>query len=339
MRRKVCMGTEGDVRILTDRERNVTKHILGISIGGTKSRVSFGAADGASVRILGGKTVGTAGRAPADLLGELAGASEAFGFVPDAVGITCGGPLDERAGLILSPPNLPGWDRIEATKYFAERFGTRTRLLNDANAGALAEWKFGAGKGKDNVVFLTFGTGFGAGLILGGRLYAGANGNAGEIGHVRIAEGGNIGYGKAGSCEGYVSGGGMAQTGRRMALEAIARGEHTTLAGNAEEAERITAKLVAEKAAEGDGVAEAVMRETGRCLGKTLAVIVDLFNPDVIVIGGIYARNEKKLREYALPALEREALPSALGACTVVPSALGETIDEYAAFSAALYEE
>lgn len=125
-----------------------------------------------------------------------------------AIGISCGGPLDSRRGIVFSPPNLPGWDKVPITKFFSERFHVPCFLQNNANACVLAEWKWGNGKNLDNVVFPTFGTGMGAGLILNGKLYEGAKGLAGEIGHMRLARHGPVGYGKAGSFEGVCSGGG-----------------------------------------------------------------------------------------------------------------------------------
>ena len=136
-----------------------------------------------------------------------------------AAGISCGGPLDIEKGLILSPPNLPGWDKVPIVKYFQNRLGVKTSLLNDANACALAEWRYGAGKGCRNMIFLTFGTGIGAGLILNGRLYSGASGMAGEIGHIRMEKTGPLGYGKKGSLEGFCSGGGIAMLAKVKVLK------------------------------------------------------------------------------------------------------------------------
>ena len=112
-----------------------------------------------------------------------------------AVGISCGGPLDSKKGLILSPPNLPGWDNVPVTKLLSEALQVPAFLQNDADACAIAEWRFGAGQGCENMVFLTFGTGLGAGLILNGKLYQGASGMAGEVGHLRLFDNGHIGYG------------------------------------------------------------------------------------------------------------------------------------------------
>ena len=123
-----------------------------------------------------------------------------------AVGISCGGPLDSRRGVILSPPNLPGWDQVPAVSFIRERMDRPVFLQNDANACALAEWKYGAGRGCRNMIFLTFGTGLGAGLILNGKLYTGTNDMAGEAGHVRLSPHGPVGYGKEGSFEGFCSG-------------------------------------------------------------------------------------------------------------------------------------
>ena len=113
----------------------------------------------------------------------------------------------------MSPPNLPGWDNIDIVKQIKTHFGVPVHLQNDANACALAEWKFGAGRGTKNMVFLTFGTGLGAGLILDGKLYSGTNDNAAELGHIRLDRFGPVGFGKTGSFEGFCSGGGIAQLG------------------------------------------------------------------------------------------------------------------------------
>ncbi|MCR5484128.1 MAG: ROK family protein, partial [Clostridiales bacterium] len=133
------------------------------------------------------------------------------------IGISCGGPLDSKKGTINCPPNLPDWDNVPICDIFTEKFGVPVFLQNDANACAAAEWKFGAGRGCDNMVFLTFGTGMGAGLILNGRLYSGTNDMAGEVGHIRLEKDGPVGYGKSGSFEGFCSGGGIARLSRIMA--------------------------------------------------------------------------------------------------------------------------
>ncbi len=154
--------------------------------------------------------------------------------------------------MILSPPNLPGWDQIPITEWVRDATGLPAWLLNDADAGALAEWRFGAGRGCQNMVFLTFGTGFGAGLILNGRLYSGIDDGAGEIGHVRISPTGPVGYGKAGSLEGFCSGGGIAQLARLMVLEKTQMGERVAFCDRAGGPDQLSARLVGEAADDGD---------------------------------------------------------------------------------------
>ena len=189
---------------------------IGYDIGGTKCAVSLGRVEGERMKILDKAQFPTQG-APEDVLSQMADCAEgllkkrglSFRDVASA-GISCGGPLDSVRGVVLSPPNLPGWDAIPAVEILEKRTGVSTKLQNDANACAVAEWKFGAGRGSRNMVFLTFGTGLGAGLILDGRLYCGASDMAGEVGHIRLAEDGPVGYGKPGSAEGFCSGGGIA---------------------------------------------------------------------------------------------------------------------------------
>lgn len=236
-----------------------------------------------------------------------------------AVGISCGGPLDEKTGVIQSPPNLPGWDEIPITRILEHHFGVPVFLQNDANACALAEWRFGAGHGTSNMVFLTFGTGLGAGMILDGRLYSGTNGMAGEVGHWRLAPDGPVGYGKVGSFEGFCSGGGLAQLGQKILGEPD-----------------ITARDLAERAYSGDEKAREVFRICARYLGIGLSLLIDVLNPERIVIGSIYERCEDLLRSGAMDIIEQEALGQSRAVCQIVPAALGDQIGDYAAISIAL---
>ena len=234
----------------------------------------------------------------------------------------------------MSPPNLPGWDGIPIVKILSDRFSIRSGLHNDANACALAEWRFGAGRGLRNMVFLTFGTGLGAGLILDGKLYAGTNDNAGELGHIRLSPFGPVGYGKCGSFEGFASGGGIAQLARFKVSERLQMGERVPWCA-AEELDGITAQKVAVAASEGDELAREIYRISATYLGRGLAVVIDLLNPEAIVIGSIYARNREMMEPYVLQEIEREALPHARRVCRILPAALGEQIGDYAALSVA----
>ena len=197
----------------------------------------------------------------------------------------------------MCPPNLPDWDNVPIVEITENRLGIKTKLQNDANACAVAEWKFGAGRGCSNMVFLTFGTGLGAGLILNGSLYSGTNGNAGEAGHIRLAESGPTGYGKEGSFEGFCSGGGIAQLGYMKAIEMAASGIYPSYYKEGMSPSQITAKAIAEAASKGDETALEIYKICGEYLGKGLSVIIDLLNPEKIVIGSIFSRSGDLLKE------------------------------------------
>ena len=252
-----------------------------------------------------------------------------------SIGISCGGPLDSKTGVIMSPPNLPGWDDVHIVEYFERKYNIKTVLENDANACALAEWQFGAGKNKNlsNVIFITCGTGFGAGLILDGKLYSGTNGMAGEIGHIRCEKIGPVGYGKAGSFEGFCSGGGIAQIAKLKLLEVFQRGEKASFCESIDDIDAVTAKTVADAANSGDELALEIYKTSGRYLGYSLAVLVDLLNPEMIIIGSIYKRCENLLKAECEAVLREEALKHSLDVCEVVPAVLGDDIGLYAALA------
>lgn len=254
-----------------------------------------------------------------------------------AFGVSCGGPLDSKSGIIYSPPNLPGWDAVPITKLLAERYGVRAFLMNDANACALAEWHFGAAKGYQNVIFLTFGTGMGAGLILDGRLYAGTNDLAGEVGHIRLAEDGPWGYGKFGSFEGFCSGGGIARLARQMVIRSWDEGKAVSFCHSWEDLAKLDTKRVADAAKQGDDLAKEIILTSSRYLGRGLALLIDILNPEIIVIGSVYARCEELMRPTAIETVRDEALSLAAARCRIVPSGLGEALGDYAAVAVAQY--
>lgn len=251
-------------------------------------------------------------------------------------GVSCGGPLDSKRGLIMSPPNLVGWDNIKIVEIIEQRFGVKTRLQNDANACALAEWRFGAGRGSQNMIFLTFGTGMGAGLILNGRLYSGTSDMAGEVGHIRMADFGPVGYGKAGSFEGFCSGGGLAQLARVKVLEKLQMGEKVSFCSGIQELEHINAKTLSEAAKAGDELALEIFKICGRYLGRGLAILIDILNPEAIVIGSVFARCRELLRKSMMEVIEGETLSLTRKVCRIVPAGLGEQIGDYAALAVAM---
>jgi glucokinase len=210
----------------------------------------------------------------------------------------------------------------------------RTAIQNDANACALAEWKFGAGRGTKNMAFLTFGTSLGAGLIINGALYSGTNDNAGELGHIRLSKFGPVGYGKIGSFEGFASGGGITQLAKMFLLEKFQKGESVEWC-KPEDINTVTAKMIAEAANAGDELAIKIYKVSAEYLGLGSSILIDILNPEMIVIGSIFTRSEHLIRPYMQKIINEEALFYSNQVCKIMPAALGEKTGDYAALSVA----
>ena len=314
------------------------KRLLGFDIGGTKCAVHVGDVNGVpcDYDIIFPTPVGF----PATWARLQEAVEEMMargGFTMKdvaAVGISCGGPLDSAKGLVLSPPNLPGWDAIPFTRIVTERYGIPATLMNDANACALAEWRFGAGRGSTNMLFFTMGTGFGGGMVLGGRLYEGTCYMAGEVGHVTLDPTGPEAFGKRGSWEAYCGGNGIKRYATLMAQTPEwkqAACDYVQRTGG----EDYTAKALANAAKASDSFALKIFEDVGRRLGQGLGMMLDVLNPDTIVIGSIFERCEAFIRPTMEEAMRREALPQAYACCKVVAAALGDRIGAYASLAAA----
>lgn len=318
----------------------MASYLAGVDIGGTKCAVCIGLAGETEIQVVAKRrfTTPATPQAALQIIQESLDVllNELLRPALNAIGISCGGPLDSQRGLVLSPPNLPGWDRIDVVSPLKERFNVPVSLQNDANACALAEWKWGAGRGCRNMIFLTFGTGMGAGLILDNRLYSGTNDMAGEVGHIRLEPDGPAGYGKAGSFEGFCSGGGIAQLAKSVAMERLQAGLSCGYCPGIEYVSTITAETTGEAAQKGDEAALQVFDTVGRHLGRGLAILVDILNPERIVIGSIYGRQRSILEPVTLKVLKEEALQIALSVCTIVPAGLGESVGDLAGLSVAL---
>jgi glucokinase len=200
------------------------------------------------------------------------------------IGIGAPGPIDVASGAVVAPPNLPGWERVPLKQLIEDNLAITTYLENDANAAALGEHRFGSGRGVDHLIYVVVGTGVGGGLILDGRLYHGASGMAGEIGHIVVKPDGPIcSCGRRGCLEALTSGPSIAREARQRMRE----GTPTLIAELAEGDEsRVTAKLVAQAAERGDKVAKRVLAEAMHYLGLGMASLVHTLNPELIVFGG-----------------------------------------------------
>ncbi len=292
-------------------------YLLGVDLGGTKTSVSLGTDAGVLLDKIVTPTAATVEETLEAIytnLEELLGKHKVSAA---AIGVSSGGPLDSEAGIIQSPPNLPAWRDIPITKLLSDHFSIPVYLENDANACALAEWYWGAGVGSSSLIFLTFGTGLGAGLILDGKLYRGASGLAGEVGHWRMAPDGPECYYKRGSFESFASGCGI-------------NGLYREWYGK-----DISAKEVCMRALAGEEQANNVIQKSAEMLGSGLALLVDLLNVERIIIGSIYARNVELFAPPMQRVMEAECLSQTLAACQVLPAALGESLGDLAALGIA----
>lgn len=320
---------------------------IGFDIGGTKCSVCIGEVNVNSLNIIDKRSYETKKYEPLDMIDILFDSVEQITGLKDKevgkkypyMGVSCGGPLDEEKGIILSPPNLPGWDKIKIIELIEKRFSCKANIINDANACALAEFKFGAGIGSKNMAFLTFGTGMGCGLILNGHLYSGSSNMAGEIGHIRLDKEGPIGYNKNGSFEGFCSGGGIKQLGIKLAKEKLSNGYECSFCHDLDSLDSISAKSIAISAKEGNKDAIDVYKESGRRLGQALSILIDIINPDTIVIGSIYERSGNLLKEEMYKVLKEECLSNNLDVCQIKPAKLNENVGDYAAICVAMQLE
>jgi len=317
---------------------NKYKIYFGVDIGGTKIALTMGEEHPNNIKIFEKHSFATIPNDPNKNIEKIVEILEIFQQkygTPNAIGISCGSPLDIEKGIIHSPPNLPGWDDVKIVDKLREHFPVLVSIENDANACALAEFYYGAGRGTQNMIFLTFGTGLGGGLILNGRLYRGTNNNAGEVGHIRLASRGPVGYHKAGSFEGFCSGGGLKQLGQIKIKEHIIADTATRWAVVNEHNDQLSAKDIAQAAYEGDVIALEVMNECGEKFGEGLAMLIDILNPEMIVVGSIFARSGDLLISSMYKAIEREALNINATSCKILPARLNEQIGDFAALSVA----
>lgn len=305
--------------------------ILGFDIGGTKTAIVEGTRQ---AEILQREELATEAARPfAETFPRILAAArrvietaEAAGRRITAVSVSIGGPLKIAEGVLIDPPHLPGWHGVRLKAALETAFPSLPVFVeHDGNAGALAEFHFGAGKGRAelrHLIFLTFGTGLGAGLIVNGQVLHGVTDTAGEVGHLRLAWSGPIGFGKAGSWEGFASGKGLVELAAMMFPH---RWSPTT-----------PIREVVEAMLADDPDALAVAAEAGTWMGRGMALLIDTLNPQLIVLGSLAVALGDRVLEPARRAVAEEALPQAAAACEIVPAKLGKGIGDVAALMAAI---
>jgi glucokinase len=265
-----------------------SKLSLGVDIGGTKVAAGLVDAQGEirtqtrTPMIAEGdpaKGLEAVAKAVEELLAKAGGLKQIAG-----IGICAPGPLNPITGVIINPPNLPIWHNYPLAEEMRRRFGVNVQIDNDGNAAALAEAKWGAGRGYRNVFYATIGTGVGAGIVFDGKIYHGKTGAAAEGGHVGIdMQGPRCNCGKRGCIEALAAGPGIARRARQK-LTAFPKSLMLEMAGG--DAEKVTSHVVAKAYAQGDEAAREVLKETLDMLAYWLGNVIDLLEPDVIVVGG-----------------------------------------------------
>ncbi|MDX6242000.1 MAG: glucokinase [Kribbellaceae bacterium] len=323
--RRVTQSADGVQGLSTPHRRAMSADprspVLALDVGGTKLAAGVADADG-QLRSFVSIPTGVA-NGPAEVIDRLTqlghrALKQAGGNPVSAVGIGCGGPLDPASGLILGPPGLPGWNEVPLRSMLSARFGIPVYVENDATAAALGEYRWG-GWNVRNLVYLTLSTGFGGGVISDGVLFHGAANQGGEFGHIVVDwQGRECGCGARGCAEAYVSGTSIA----RRATEALLRRPDSSLAT----LRTVTAKDVFEQARAGDALAEDIWNETTAILGRTIAAIVNVCEPEMVVLGGGVTRAGDYLLRPVREAVLRQAMLPAADACKVVLSNHGDRV-------------
>lgn len=237
------------------------------------------------------------------------------------VGIGVPGPVEFGSGRPISPPIMPGWDGYPIRERYAERYGAPVWVDNDVNLLALGEWRSGVAAAHDNVVVIKVGTGIGAGIITDGRLHRGAQGSAGDVGHIQVADEQTVvcRCGNVGCLEAYAGGGALGRAGEAAALG----GASPRLAVALDQNGTVTAEDVARAASFGDPVAVSMLQAAGRRIGAMLAGVVNFFNPSLIVIGGGVANSPEPFLAAIREAIYRRSLPLATRDLQIARSSLG----------------
>lgn len=308
-----------------------SRYFIGIDLGGTKISTALVDSGGKILASDYRETNANAVDGPPAVIERMLGAARQVmtgaGVRPAqvaAVGVGAPGPLDIEAGILILPPNLPGWFRVPLKQQIEDGLQIATFLENDANAAGLGEHRFGAGRGVQHMIYVTVSTGIGGGLILDGKLYHGSSGAAGEIGHMTIKpDGPRCNCGNWGCLEALASGTAIAREGR----ERIARGVPTLIAELAGgDPERVTAKLVAEAAARGDVEAQRILAEAMEYLGLGIANLINLFDPELVVIGGGLMNLGERLFEPVRRVVAERAYVAKAHPVGIVPAALGDNV-------------
>jgi glucokinase len=298
------------------------QQLLGLDIGGSKCAAVIGTPDGVIIDRI--EWPSLAARGPAPMLDDLRRhANQLIERHRDivAVGASIGGPLDAVRGVVHSPPNLPGWDAVPLKQWLIDHLKRPAVVEHDAAACALAEYRWGAGVGATRLIYLTCGTGFGAGIIIDGQIYRGALGRSVELGHARYRDDGPTAFGKTGSFEAYCAGDALG----RLASWRFPQRWPTPP----------PSRQIAELFLQGDLGATEVVMINATAVGDACATLGDLLRPDVILLGSLARYLGGRWVNAVRKRFVIETLPDTSSACRIAPAGLGERLQDCSALAVA----
>lgn len=317
---------------------NKSFNLFGIDIGGTKIVISLGTSDG---QIVGSKRIPSHGRGPDEVMPELFAAGyqllEAAGITAEqlaAIGIGAPAPADIPQGILTAPVNNPKWRDVPIRDLVANEFKTETFFDNDANAGVLAEWLFGAGIGGNDVIYLTLSTGIGGGIITNGKLVHGKGFFAGEVGHICLDPNGpECSCGMHGCYEAFCGGVAVA---KRVQTELAAQPEHPIVKYAGGKIDKIDMIAIEKAVRDGNSYAVSLWDEIILRNAQAIGAIVNIFNPDKVVLGTIAWATGELFMKPLMEKLPQYCWAQTLANCDVVPSKLKRAIGDYAGIAVAL---
>ncbi len=310
------------------------KHVVGIDIGGTKLATVVANDSGNILSKVRRPTDAEKGpeyaiRLLFEMVNETVAQANLEQEAISAIGVSCGGPLDTKTGIVYSPPNLPGWDAFPLKVQLESEFKVSVIIENDANACALAEYRFGGGRGYNSVLYMTMSTGIGGGIVIDGKIYHGANDSAGEVGHqILLPDGPLCGCGKRGCLEALCSGPAIA----RRAKEAIQKESNTTILALTDgHIDAVKSEHVLAAARQGDMLALKLVEETAYYMGWGIANLVNILNPDIVLLGTVAIAAGDLLLEPIRKTVSNFAMARPAEVVQIIPAQLGDSLGDLAA--------
>jgi glucokinase len=315
-------------------------YIISVDIGGTQIRAALTDYEGTIIHRVARPTLAQEGPEPVIERIKEAIRQAAGQYLNDAqaIGIASAGPLDPWKGVIIKAPNVPGWEQVPLKAILEEEFDLPVHIGNDANLAALAEQRFGAGKGTRDLIYITHSTGIGGGIIIDGRMLLGSKGLGAEVGHITLdIDGPRCGCGSIGCLEAMAAGPAIA----RNAIQAIEAGRETIISDLVDgDLSQITAKEVNEAAQQGDLLGIELIRQAGELVGIGLVSLVHLFNPEIIVIGGGVSKAGELLFAPIRETVRARCMAEDYWRdMAIVPAALGDDVGLMGALALVLSQE